>query len=78
MTENACDKCGKPVPRDNDAGYLEALVDSSVNNGSMISLTFKSYRHLLPIDGCEGSPSRVKNIQTNKLWQQAYEKYKQQ
>lgn len=78
MRENACDKCGKPVSRDNDAGYLEALVDSSVNNGSMISLTFKSYRHLFPIDGCEGSPSRVKNIKTNKLWQQAYEKYKQQ
>ena len=42
-----CDKCGREVePRNNGALLLSGITD----------LTYQS-RHLLPVEGCEGSPS---------------------
>lgn len=63
----ACDKCGKSVPNTNNAVFLEELV-----TGSFAGLV--SYRHLYPTGKCEGSPSRVRMIETNEQWAKAYKR----
>jgi hypothetical protein len=59
-----CDKCGREVPKNNDAVELDLLLDVSpllyINNNP-------SARHLLPVKEkgkvvCEGSPSRAQYI----------------
>lgn len=59
-----CDKCGKPVAGHNSAINLEEQMGKFVG--------FSKDRHLYPIDNCPGSPSRVKLIESEPEWQQAY------
>ena len=55
-----CDKCGKPVERENDATVLEAYRTS---NGFYISPRhLYAPRHLFPTEDCEGSPSRAQYL----------------
>jgi hypothetical protein len=61
-----CDKCKELVYPTNDA----LLLDDIVNN---IHLHWDIKRHLYPTDTCEGSPSRVKNIETDPKWRETYE-----
>lgn len=58
-----CDKCGRNVPRNNDASVLASIV-----SGNPAMLLFAHARHLLPVheDGeevCEGSPSRAQYLE---------------
>ncbi len=64
-----CDKCGELVPTDNSMLYLEELM-----NGPMIGDVRD--RHLFPYKNCPGSPSRVKLIETNPTYAEAYRKMK--
>lgn len=61
-----CDKCGKIVTKDNSALLVEELATEQFAG-------FVSDRHLYPVDGCEGSPSRQKEVAKNKVWQEALE-----
>lgn len=79
---STCDKCGREVPRENDATLLD------VEAGFMKSLgvLLMSARHLAPVDGCTGSPSRWQylggppdphfpmNEETGKRYRAAYER----
>jgi hypothetical protein len=51
-----CDKCGKPVPPENDAANLDVTL-------GYVAAIFAQPRHLLPTDDCEGSPSRAQYIE---------------
>ena len=62
-----CDKCKKDVPRKNSALVLHELVVNQF-------IGFVMDRHLYPVDGCEGSPSRVKLVETNPIWKDVYDK----
>lgn len=62
-----CDKCKKVVPRKNSVIVLHELV---VNR----FVGFVMDRHLYPVDGCPGSPSRVKLIESDQQWKDAYTK----
>lgn len=53
-----CDKCGKPVPVNNSAAQLDALMGAP--NAIVVAIGFD--RHLVPVDGCEGSPSRAQYL----------------
>lgn len=56
---SACDKCGQDVPPNNSAARLtEILLE---NYEGFVPLWRD--RHLFPVPGCEGSPSRVKKIE---------------
>jgi hypothetical protein len=57
MTNN-CDKCGKPVSRDNDAVRIEAIA-----SGNSLLLLLANPRCFLPTEDCEGSPSRAQYIE---------------
>lgn len=50
-----CDKCGKPGPKENDAVELEILATNDC-------LFMATPRHLEPVEGCEGSPSRWRRV----------------
>lgn len=63
-----CDKCGKPVPENNDAVMLDFL---ATNN--WLLLIDSQSRHLFPTESCEGSPAIVKAIESNHEYQKAYE-----
>lgn len=52
-----CDKCGKEVPKDNSVFEYQILI-------MMPAIGADGDRHLYPVDGCEGSPSRVQIIET--------------
>lgn len=58
-----CDKCGQPVPENNDASVLEIFLGEVLNDKKLSSLAFKTARHLFPVtEGkipCAGSPSRL-------------------
>lgn len=61
-----CDRCGKPVPLENDAVVLDALL------GRGWEVIFGQPRHLLPVveEGfvlCTGSPSRAQYLPGQKL-----------
>jgi hypothetical protein len=60
-----CDKCGKDVEPENNAILLAVLL------GYFFSL---GHRHLLSVEGCEGSPSRAQYIegQPRDLRQRSY------
>lgn len=62
--ERRCDKCGQLVPKHNSAVQLQEIVTGSVG--------FVRDRHLYPVEGCEGSPSRVKLIEEDQTWADAY------
>lgn len=64
-----CDKCGEIVALDNSMLRLEELI-----NGPMIGNVRD--RHLYPHKNCPGSPSRVKLIDTNSKYAEAYRKMK--
>lgn len=66
-----CDKCGKTVEPSNSAYWLEARV-----TGRFIG--FVKDRHLYPVDGCEGSPSRVNLIKKDPLWAKAFQELQQE
>ena len=53
-----CDKCGKPVDPSNDASILEAIFA-----GEPAIAVWKVGRHLLPVEGCQGSPSRAQYLE---------------
>ncbi len=53
-----CDKCGRDVPPANDIAHLESI-RQDVPLGWM---TVQS-RHFMPVEGCEGSPSRAQYIE---------------
>lgn len=52
-----CDKCGRPVERENNALELEAMLRSD------LLMIFSQPRHLLPTEDCPGSPSRAQYIE---------------
>lgn len=64
FVEGRCDKCNKIVPKNNSCllllFYAEGLTP------------FTWDRHLHPTDSCEGSPSRVRHIEENEDWKEAY------
>lgn len=64
-----CDKCGEIVPPDNSILHLEEII-----NGPMIGNVRD--RHLYPVKNCPGSPSRVKLIETNAKYAEAYRRLK--
>src|SRR5260370_13871144 len=51
------DKCGKPVPSWNDAARVAFQVSHR------LELLKAKTRHFLPVEGCEGSPSRAQYIE---------------
>ena len=52
-----CDKCDKEVPWENDATILDAIrIEQPI-----VILMWRA-RHLFPVDGCEGSPSRAQYL----------------
>lgn len=53
-----CDKCGKPVPRSNDATWVESLA-----LGDSLVVYESGQRHFLPTPDCEGSPSRAQYLE---------------
>lgn len=53
-----CDKCGKPVPPENDATIVQAYL---ANDG--MHILFFGARHFLPTEDCAGSPSRAQYIE---------------
>lgn len=57
-----CDKCGKEVPLGNDAIALEILSKRGVLPNDWERFAYGS-RHLLPTEGCEGSPSRAQFLE---------------
>ena len=65
-----CDKCGIEVPIHNSALVLHELVIDGF-------IGFVMDRHLYPIDGCEGSPSRVKLVESDPKWKECYAKLKE-
>jgi hypothetical protein len=69
LLANLCDKCGEVVPPENSILYLEELI-----NGPMIGGVRN--RHLYPFKNCPGSPSRVKLIESNPKYSEAYRKMK--
>ena len=56
-----CDKCGGPVEYENDAVIL-AVLSGEIRLGELGLVAIRS-RHLLPIEGCDGSPSRAQYIE---------------
>ncbi|BAY41231.1 hypothetical protein NIES2111_56270 (plasmid) [Nostoc sp. NIES-2111] len=60
-----CDKCGQQVPGHNSAINLEEQM------GHFVGICLD--RHLYPTDDCPGSPSRVKLIESDFQYRQAYE-----
>lgn len=52
-----CDKCGKPVPKWNDATIIEAEL-----TGNSLVVGIAKPRHFLPTEDCAGSPSRAQYI----------------
>lgn len=52
-----CDKCGRPVPADNDAVRLAIIL------GAGPHLITARPRHLLATDNCPGSPSRAQYLE---------------
>jgi hypothetical protein len=58
----ACDKCGKDVPLNNDAVALQSLIEYGTMPVPFMVLNYGS-RHLLPVEGCEGSPSRAQFLE---------------
>ena len=62
-TTELCDKCGKPVPRENNTAYILYLAFEDPR-----AALFGPPRHFLPVveEGelvCEGSPSRAQYIE---------------
>lgn len=53
-----CDKCGKEVPMENDATFIQSLFV-----GAPAAILFWQARHFLPTADCEGSPSRAQYIE---------------
>lgn len=67
-----CDKCGQPVSKNNSVVYLDLFTGN-------IDMIDAKDRHIYPTkEGCEGSPSRVKLIQTNPVYKDAYERIQQE
>ncbi len=60
-----CDKCGEIVPPDNSILNLEELISGPIIGGVRD-------RHLFPHKNCPGSPSRVKLIESNSKYSEAY------
>jgi len=52
-----CDKCGQPVQPDNNARQMLLLMG---RHG--ISIPEDMARHMLPVEGCEGSPSMAQYL----------------
>lgn len=61
-----CDKCKQKVYPKNSA----LLLDDIVHNTVQLSWS----RHLYPTLTCEGSPSRVRMVETDSQWQEVYQK----
>lgn len=60
MQSNVCDKCGCPVEPWNDAAIYDVYLRG--DDFSKIILASGGCRHLLPVPGCEGSPSRAQYL----------------
>jgi hypothetical protein len=57
-----CDKCGKEVKKGNDAKLINVLVNiEEVGMGETLVSSLPS-RHLLSVEGCEGTPSRAQYL----------------
>jgi len=63
-----CDKCGKPVPRENDATQVYAVAFDRP-----MALIFYKPRHFMPTADCEGSPSRAQYIEGQPRDERGYE-----
>jgi hypothetical protein len=57
-----CDKCGRPVGPRNDAVRLQFVLQTGHLPHPIDQLVYGA-RHLLPIGGCEGSPSRAQYLE---------------
>ena len=57
-----CDKCGLPVEPQNDAVSLQYVLELGRLPETMEQFMYGA-RHLLPTDGCEGSPSRAQYLE---------------
>lgn len=71
LMAHLCDKCGEVVPSENSMLRFEECM-----NGPMIGNVRD--RHLFPAKNCPGSPSRVKLIEANAKYAEAYRKMKAQ
>jgi hypothetical protein len=58
-----CDKCGKPVDPTNDAVELDIELHRAEGDLFPIGLVIAQARHLLPVAGCPGSPSRAQYLE---------------
>ena len=56
-----CDKCGQEVMLDNDAVALEYMRQHSRLPEGIERFSYGA-RHLFPVEGCEGSPSRAQYL----------------
>ena len=62
---NACDKCGAPVEPSNNAVLIDVTI-LAMNGWELDALVLQDTarpRHLLPVEGCEGSPSRAQYVE---------------
>jgi len=58
-----CDKCGKPVHPRNNVYYIDLAAFPNPIVELVVAFTGVPGRHFLPVDGCEGSPSRAQYIE---------------
>lgn len=65
MFDKVCDKCYTPVDPANDAVRLHAqiLEDMGRPDEALWFQIGAQPRHLLPVEGCEGSPSRAQYLE---------------
>ena len=64
-----CDKCNQLVPISNSALAVDELATGRFAGAV-------KDRHLFPTDNCEGSPSRIRLVQSDPIWKAAYERLK--
>lgn len=62
--EKLCDKCERPVKRSNSVVQFQGIIDKPYHS--------EKDRHLYQEGICEGSPSRVRRIERDPVWAEAY------
>ncbi len=71
-----CDKCGQSVETDNDAYWFDIELKQLRGDVPSREDFMRRSRHLFPVPGCEGSPSRRRFIRMNEIGQRAYDNIK--
>lgn len=65
MIGRTCDKCGRPVDPTNNAVNIDVgilALNNRQQDAFFLGITALP-RHLLPVDGCPGSPSRAQYLE---------------